>query len=118
MTDPLRRELREELAKAINKTRPPTCDHPQCSCMYECERHDDMADSYLDAVDAMTPILTREIARARAEEREEAAKLADKALLVIENMEAADNDLQLLWRGGGGIVAREIAAAIRARGGE
>ena len=57
--------LREELARAINKTRPPTCDHPQCSCTYECERHDDMADSYLDAVDAILPILAREVAAAR-----------------------------------------------------
>lgn len=69
--------LREELARAINKTRPPTCDHPQCSCTYECERHDDMADSYLDAVDAILPILTREVAAARKAAIEEAAKCAE-----------------------------------------
>lgn len=57
-------DLREQVARAINKDlRNTTCDHPQCSCSYECERHDDAYVEYLSAADAAIAVVVEHCAR-------------------------------------------------------
>ena len=69
----------------------------------------------LSDVAAIVAFATRREAAVRREEREACANLSDKALDTIADLKACETDEQILQREFGGVVAREIGKAIRAR---
>lgn len=72
MTDPLRRELREELAKAIAPF-----------------HHADMSPEEIDILDRIEPVIEAELAAARKEERERCAGVVDE---IAERHRAASHE--------------------------